>query len=413
MKLSLSELEYEKLKLKEELGEKLSYERKEVALNDHHAVKPPVHCGLTVHSVVGCTFRCVYCYSPDMGFDITKAQPYALSGEEITYALLNNEFYLPGLKGTYLAFGSIGEPLYPNGLYRTFEYIETFSRLLRNPLQLSTKTAVSEEIARRLASISRGSLTPLVSAITLSYHHVLEPGAPAPLKRLEGIKFMRKAGLQPMLFLRPLLPGFEQEVPELLKKAKKYGATAVVLGSLRVTPSILARLKSAGVDIAPVLNRVKRELKAGIQLSVRSEDLKNYAVKEARKVGLVPLLSACCANTLNLHLSLGVRIPCMGLDFIDGRFCTRCPVGCEKIRVEVDTGDVKRAVKNYLKIEAFEVIDEGRQLLISVRNRNRARRLLFERIGYKRLLETAFRKRLVISEGQPIKEFTDKNTDES
>lgn len=394
----MSELEYEKLKLKEELGEKLSYERKEVALNDYHAIKPPVHCGLTVHSVVGCAFRCVYCYSPDMGFDITKAQPYALNGEEIAYALLSNEFYLPGLKGTYLAFGSVGEPLHSSGLYRTFEYIETFSRLLHNPLQLSTKTAVSEDIARRLAVISRGSLNPLVSVITLSYHRVLEPRAPAPLKRLEGIKFMRKAGLQPMLFLRPLIPGFEQEVPELLKKAKKYGATAVVLGSLRVTPAILARLKSAGIDIDPVLKRVKCKLNTGVQVNVPSEDLKNDAVREARKIGLVPLLSACCANTLNLNLSLGFRIPCAGLDFIDGRFCTRCPVGCEKIKVEVDTTDVKRAVKDYLKIEAFEVVDAGQQLFISVRNRNRARRSLSERTGYKKLLEIAFRKRLVISE---------------
>ncbi len=398
MKFSLSELEYEKLKLREELGGKLSYERKRVALNDHHAAKPPVHCGLTIHSVVGCTFRCVYCYSPDMGFSITKAQPYALSGEELAYALLHNEFYLPGLKGTYLAFGSIGEPLHPNSLYRTFEYIEVFSRLLHNPLQLSTKTAVNKEIARRLAEVSRRSLNPLVSVVTLNCHDVLEPGAPAPLKRLEGVKFMREAGLQPMLFLRPLLPGFEQEVPELLEAAKKYGAVAAVFGSLRVTPDILARLKSAGVDVAPILSRVKRELKAGVQVSVPSGDLKSYAVEEARKVGLIPLLSACCANTLNLYLSLGVRIPCAGLDFVEGHFCTRCPVGCEKIRVEVDTGDVKRAVKNYLKIEAFGVAEMGPRLLILTRSKSRARRLLSKRIGYKRLLETAFRKRLVVGE---------------
>lgn len=398
MKLSLSELEYEKLKLREELGEKLSYERKRVALNDHHAAKPPVHCGLTIHSVVGCTFRCVYCYSPDMGFSTAKAQPYALSGEELAYALLYNKYYLPSSKGTYLAFGSIGEPLHPSGLYRTFEYIEVFSRLLRNPLQLSTKTAVNEEIARRLAEISRKSLNPLVSIVTLNYHTTLEPGAPAPMRRLEGIKSMRKVGLQPMLFLRPLLPGFEQEVPELLEAARKYGAVAVVFGSLRVTPDILARLKSAGVDTAPILSRVKRELKAGVQVSVPSEDLKSYAVEEARKVGLIPLLSACCANTLNLYLNLGVRIPCAGLDFVDGRFCTSCPVGCEKVRVEVDTSDVKRAVENYLKIETFEVVDMGPQLLILAKNRSRARRLLSERTGYKRLLETAFRKRLVVGE---------------
>ncbi|MCD6358292.1 MAG: radical SAM protein [Thermoproteales archaeon] len=355
-----------------------------------------MHCGATVHSVVGCTFRCAYCYLPDMGVSFERAQPYGLSGEEMALALLENRYFLPGLRGTYIALGSIGEPLHPVGVSRTLEYVEAFARLLHNPVQLSTKAVVSEEVARRLAAVKGAPVSPLVTIITLRLHRALEPAAPDPWRRLEGMRRMRRAGLYPVLFLRPLIPGLEDEVADLMRLAREHGAVAVVLGGLRVTPRIIERLRGAGLDVSRILSRVKRGLRPGVQVSVPSDDLKRMAAEEARRAGLIPLYSACCANTLNIFMRRGVRIPCAGLDFVDERFCARCPVDCRSIRVELDSEEVRWAVREYLGVDAVEVVEDGYRLLLEVRDAKRARRRLRERRGYRHLLEVAFRRKLVV-----------------
>lgn len=395
LKLSLRELLYEKIRLREELSARLGRERAARAESDYHARKPPVHCGATVHSVLGCTYGCAYCYLPDMGVSFAKAQPYGLDGEEMALALLHNPFFLPGPAGTYIAFGSLGEPLHEVGASRTLEYAEAFSRLLRNPMQLSTKAAVSERVAARLARLET-PLNPLVTIITLKASSTLERGAPGPWERLESVKVLRRAGLHPMVFLRPLIPGFEDDAVDVVREAKRYGAVAVVLGSLRVTPSIVERLRAAGVDVSRILSEVGDRLKKGVQVSVPSRQSKEMVAEEAKRIGLTPLYSACCANTLNVYLRTGRRVPCPGLDFIDERFCARCPVGCCSVEVEVDPEEVKWAAEEFLGLSVLSVEERGFEIQLSVDNPEKAVSRLKRRVAYKTLLETAYRRRLSV-----------------
>ncbi len=391
-KPSLRLLLYEKTRLAEELARKLGHERAGRAASDYHARKAPVHCGATVHSVVGCTHECTYCYLPDMGVSFSRAQPYALSGEEMALALLSNPYFLPGPTGTYIAIGSLGEPLHPVGVSRTLEHIEALARL-RNPMQLSTKVAVSEELAQGLRRASGAALNPLVTVVALRGWRALEPKAPDPYSRLEGMAHLRRAGLHPMLFLRPIVPSFEGEAAELLREAKRHGAAAVVLGGLRVTRSILARLERAGVDVKPILERVRGRVSER-QVSVPMHDVKLELADEARRAGLTPLYSACCANTLGVFLRTGQRIPCAGLDFTDDRHCARCPVDCRSIKVEVDPEEVASAARELLGLRVERVEERGFRLVLAVRDARGARRRLRERGGYRALIETAFRRRL-------------------
>ena len=408
LRFSLKDLLYEKIKLREQLARRLGPDRSARAVSDYHARKPPVHCGATVHSVLGCTFRCAYCYLPDMGVSYERAQPYGLSSEEMVLALLENRYFLPGLLGTYVAVGSLGEPLHPVGVKRTTEYIDAIAGTLHNPLQLSTKAIIEEEVARRLARVRGAPVNVLVTIVTLRAHEVLEPGAPDPWRRLESIRVLRRAGILPTLFLRPIIPGLEDEIPELLRLAKEHGAVSVVFGSLRVTPAIVGRLRRAGLEVGSILSRVRGRLRRGVQVSLVMEDLKEYAVREARRIGLIPLLSACCANTLNSFLSRGYRIPCAGVDYAGELFCTRCPVNCREVRGEVDLEEVKWAVKNYLGVDVEEVVDTGVELLLVVGDPRRAINRLRGRRHYKRMLEVAFRRKVVVSERKPSTQFADK-----
>ncbi|MCS7104668.1 MAG: hypothetical protein NZ954_03790 [Thermofilaceae archaeon] len=380
------------------MSEKLSFERVERAKEDYHARKPPVHCGITVHSVIGCTYKCSYCYLPEMGIAFSKAQPYGLGGEDITLSLLFNPSFIPGLLGTYIALGSIGEPFHPVGAWRTLEYIETFSRLLGNPIQFSTKAILDDHVAKRLLQARGSPINPLVTIVTLQHNEKIEPVAPSPVRRLETIANLRKSGLYPMLFLRPLIPDL-QDSTELLRESKNSGATAVVFGGLRVTPSIIARLASVGVDTSQILNRVKGQLRDGIQISVQSQDLKEHLAEEARRIGLTPLFSACCANTLNIYLAKGVRVPCAGLCFVEGQFCAKCPVNCQSIKVEVDPDEIKWAVKEFLNVDVSRVDFSSSRIFLYATNPKHVERRLRVHKGIRAFLETAYRKKFYVEQG--------------
>lgn len=387
MELSLKDLLYRKTLLRKELEQRLSLESIRKAKGDYHARKPPRPCGMTVHSVVGCKYGCLYCYLPDMGISNAAHQPYGLTGEEMTYALLSNPAFLPGRLGTFIAMGSVGEPFADEPSFsKTLEYLRTFSRYLGNPTQFSTKSTLSEAQVKALASIKL-PLSPLVTIITLKHHLKLEPSAPLPSERLESIKLLRKHGLFPILFLRPIIPGVNtDEIDELLSEARRNGAVGVVFGGLRVTPLILERLERAGFNTEPIIRRLRGQLKKGVQLPVDLADVKEDAVKIAREKGLVPFLSACCANNYTAMIYDGLRAPCPGLDYVDGRFCTICPVQCPNIETRVDEEEVREIVEKITSRQVLEVSVDDKFIHLRIKGKRRltpVERALFE-VGYRR-----------------------------
>lgn len=288
-----------KQKLREEVGLCLSSAERSLAERDYHAKRPPRPCGLTVHTAIGCVFECRYCYIYDMGFKPT-VEPYPLSGLQLVYALLSNKYFIPGLRGTYLAFGSVTEPFHPVVKDRTFEYIENVYRYLGNPVQFSTKLYISRVDASKLAEISKGRVSPLVTIVTIEASKQLEPRAPSPEKRLETIKNLREAGLKPFLFLRPIIPGVtDKEYSKIVDMAVEHGAVGVVAGTLRVTRNILERLREAGIDISEIKNRLRTpfdKMKPHVQYDIETSDIKTKIANYARKKGLIFFPSACMAN---------------------------------------------------------------------------------------------------------------------
>jgi len=390
LRLSLAELLYRREFLKLELEAKLPEESATRARNDYHARKPPRPCGFTVHSVLGCTFACNYCYLPDMGISFSSASPYGLRGEEITYALLSNSYFLPGRLGSLIAVGSVGEPFVDEkGSRKTLEYLAAFSKYLGNPVQFSTKALLSEEHVRALAAMKL-PLSPLVTVISLQNHKVLEPHAPSPEERFLTIKRLRQSGLKPILFLRPLIPGVNlDDVEDIIVEAKNSGAVGVVVGGFRATATNLTRLKKLGVNLSEVEARIKKPPQRGEQVPLSMEDLKRKVLNVAREKGLVPFLSACCANNFTAYLRDSLRAPCPGLDFIEGKFCTECPVGCPRQKTEVDPEEVKSVVKRFTGGGELEVTVDDRYIVLS--------RLMKRKLKpvHKHLLEVGYRRRVL------------------
>jgi len=393
VRLSLNELLYRKQIALKTLEAKLSGESLEKARSDYHARRLPRPCGITVHVATGCTYRCAYCYIPDMGFSFSEYRLYGLRGEELAYALLSNKAFLPGRKGTFIAMGSVGEPLGDDVLFsKSIEYLNSIERHLGNPTQISTKASLDTEKAKRLAGFKM-PLSILVTIVTLKEHNRLEPGAPNPWERLETIRRLRKAGAKPFLFLRPLMPGInDEEAEEIVREAARHGAYGVVVGGFRASPSILARLKGAGFNIGEIKRRLRGALERGRQTPVYTRDLKEKIVEYARRRGLHPFLAACCANNYAAFLTTGERIPCAGLDFVEGKFCTRCPVLCEEIPVEIDAGEVTANVRKLTGVSEVEARIDGFYIELVGPGARRAYRRL--RGWRKIIVETAYRRRV-------------------
>jgi len=400
VRVSFRELERAKVLARSRLESSLSHESVLRARSDFHARRSPRPCGLTVHPGLGCSAQCAYCYVEDMGFDFGAIRPYALTGSELAYALLSNPHFFPTLSGTYLAFGSVTEPLHPVVLDRTMSYLSSVSGWLGNPCQLSTKFPVSERVAARIASLRGSPINPLVTIVTLERSRLLEPRAPDPALRLESIRVMRRAGLKPMLFLRPIIPGVnDDELDDIVSAAKEAGAYGVVVGGLRVTRRILERLERLGLDTREIRRRLTSKPVGAAQVPVATEDLKREAIEEAKRRGLVPFRSACCANTYNVLLQRGVRVPCAGLCFLTD-LCTSCPVNCRGMEVEVDEEDLRYAVKRLSGEAPEEVGVAGPVVYVRLKaaSRSRARRVAREL----RALEPLIRKRVaVLARGGP------------
>lgn len=330
-----------KKRLLQQFKKKLKKEAKQKARENPHSKRSLRWCGLTIHITENCPYSCQYCYIKDLGFEFDSGTPSPLSGKELVFSLLNNPAFFPGKGGTLLAIGAVSEPfLFPR---KMMNYLRELSRL-GNPLQFSTKAYLSPELARKIKRIIRNhksKISPLVTIVTLSYASELEKNAPSPSKRFKTIQNLAEAGLQPVLFLRPIIPGVNvKEAEILMKRAKKAGAVGVVFGSFRVTRRIVHRLEEQGVPTFEIKRRVKQidEKQRPVPLFEREK-----LMTQARGIGLVPWRSTCCAN------SFQSGVTCPSACFLD-EFCTDCPNQCS-FPEDVPSKEEVEKTLNYLRIK--------------------------------------------------------------
>ena len=390
--LSFRELEWKKLVLKSKVESRMSHESTIRAMTDYHAKRKPRPCGLTIHPGIGCNLQCTYCYIEDMGFNFKSIKPYGLRGNELVYSLLNNLYFFPTIHGTYLAFGSITEPFHPLIKEKTITYLTAVNNWLGNPCQISTKFYINESTASKLSSLREITINPLITVVTVRKLKVLEPYAPSIESRLETIRLLRESGLKPMMFLRPLIPGVnDDEIEDLIHLGKEAGVYGVVIGGLRVTTRILERLEKSGINTKEIRKRILGTPSGSKQIPVMTDDLKDKAIEIAKEKGLIPFRSACCANTYNLMLQKNLRIPCPSLCFLRG-FCTNCPVNCIQIDVKIDEEDVIYAVNKVfkLKLHAVDISDFNVYLYAERLSKSKLKKLSRNL----KVLEPIFRKRM-------------------
>jgi DNA repair photolyase len=329
-------------RLLKDLGSVLDDSSKGRALRDSHVRRRPRPCGITIHTGIGCPFKCSYCYIYSMGFP-DKILKYPLSVPELVYAIISNPYFIPGNDGTLLALGSVTEPLHPIVVHYTIELLKYIHRHTRNPVQLATKVPVSQSISSLLREASP-SISILVTIVTLKYDSVLEPHAPPAYSRLESLSTLVDGGLHTSLFLRPIIPGVTDfEIKDILMETMKRGVNNVVFGSLRINKDIINRLRDVDIDLYNnILRYVDFDIPEKKQVYLKTGDLKSKMMEAAKEMHFRVFPSACAANMDSVGLS-----------------CYMCKFGpCGDIRrlLQIDEDDVVEFIEFFnLRCEDVDV----------------------------------------------------------
>ncbi|MEM0010229.1 MAG: radical SAM protein [Candidatus Bathyarchaeia archaeon] len=347
-----------KKKISDEFRNMLSPESKAKAEGDHHSRRKPRPCGMTIHTGVGCSYICTYCYIYDMGF-AARPKPYPLKPEEIVYALTLNPYIVP--ERTLAAYGSVTEPFLPETTGRALVYMRDIYRWLRLPAQVSTKAILEEEILREIAA-GDPKTSILVTAVTLSDRRI-EPRAPDPAERIRSAGEASRRGFEVSLFMRPIIPGItDVEAEKILKLAADSGIRSAVLGSLRVTERILRNLGRCGVNIEEIKRRLAKPLSGSRQIEVRSADLKRRIKRIAEDLGFSVFKAACEANV-----------------YAHGRRCSICNMGPCNIngRLEpVENNDIKDLF-DYLNVRYRDVNVAENVIKVTLRGKGVNERLKY------------------------------------
>ena len=205
----------------------------------------------TLNPYEGCSFNCQYCYirGSKYGENMEEGLAVKINGP----AILDKQLSLRAKKGQYgmIALASATDPyIKAEETYRITEaYLRSILRH-RFPVLMITKSdrilrdiSILREIDRQaihaqdlagklkrgaVISFSFSTLDPTISA-------TLEPGAPLPQVRLETMRKCKKAGLMVGMNCIPTLPFIsdtEDQLDQLVKTGKEYGADYVLIGGL-------------------------------------------------------------------------------------------------------------------------------------------------------------------------------------
>jgi DNA repair photolyase len=182
----------------------------------------------------GCEHGCVYCYarpahayvgmSPGLDFETR------LMFKPNLPELLEKELSKPGYQPKPVALGANTDPYQPiertlGITRRVLEVLERFG----HPVTIVTKGAgvVRDlDILTRLAARNLVHVCLSVTTLDLKLARVMEPRAASPLKRLEAISVLARAGVPTGVLAAPMIPGLnDAELERILEMSARAGAT--------------------------------------------------------------------------------------------------------------------------------------------------------------------------------------------
>ena len=204
---------------------------------------PDIGFDLSINPYRGCEHGCIYCYarpthsyldlSPGVDFE-TRIVAKVNAAERLRQAL-SSKSYTPG----QLNIGSVTDAYQPaeRRLRITRSLIEVLSEA-RHPFSIITKSSLVERDIDLIAPMAAQRLAAVYLSITTldpQLARILEPRAAAPLRRLQTIEALAKAGIPVGVSVSPVIPFLnEPELERILKAAREAGARSAFSIVLRL-----------------------------------------------------------------------------------------------------------------------------------------------------------------------------------
>jgi DNA repair photolyase len=203
----------------------------------------------TINPYRGCSHACTYCFARpshtflglDSGLDFDSQVVVKVNVAEV----LRVELARPTWRREWVALGTNTDPYQrAEGRYRLMPGIVTALARSGTPFSVLTKGTLIRRDLPLLAGAAHdvgGSVAFTVAVFDDALQSTLEPGAPSTAARLATVAEARGAGLEPAVFIAPILP-FLTDSPELLDEAMRRiseaGATTVSYDILNLRPGV-------------------------------------------------------------------------------------------------------------------------------------------------------------------------------
>lgn len=181
----------------------------------------------------GCEHGCIYCYarpthayqglSPGLDFETRLfVKPDAPE-------LLARELAAPGYEPKMIALGTNTDPYQP--LERKWQLTRRILEVLRDanhPLGIVTKSALVMRDLDILSEMAAKGLAKVALSVTTLDHRLaraMEPRTSTPMRRLEAIRSLSRAGVPAAVMVAPIIPAInDSEIERILDAAASAGA---------------------------------------------------------------------------------------------------------------------------------------------------------------------------------------------
>jgi DNA repair photolyase len=195
----------------------------------------------------GCRHRCVYCFARqyqawhelDAGLDFENKIFVKVNLPEVLRAELRKASW----KRERVVVGTATDCYQPiEGHYQLTRRVLEALRDHYNPTEIITKGTMilrDIDVLAELARRAECSVNVSITTVDEDLWKKLEPGTPRPLKRLEVMRELVRAGVNAGVLIAPCVPGITTQpgvLERLLEAAAKYEARYACHGVLRLAP---------------------------------------------------------------------------------------------------------------------------------------------------------------------------------
>jgi DNA repair photolyase len=197
----------------------------------------------TINPYRGCQHSCLYCFARnthtyldlDAGRDFDTKVVVKVNAPELLRARLAS----PGWTGEHIAMGTNVDPYQrAEGRYRLMRGIIGAMRDAANPFSILTKGTLilrDLDLLASAAEVTDVGLNVSAAFVDKSLWRAIEPGTPAPERRLDACATLNDAGLRCGVLMGPIVP-YLCDSPAQLAAAVRGAAAA---GAVHVTPIVL------------------------------------------------------------------------------------------------------------------------------------------------------------------------------